>query len=199
MRRLTAALLIASAACAGFIPAWAQDAQPAQTPLEAIVKQEIPEESMNLAMQLVKLSGNAQTFNVLLPNVADQAKNAFIKANPQMQLGIIEVVDRVALTLVNRRPDLDRALARIWASGFTDDEMQDLIDFYSTDTGKKFAALHPELLTVQMATAQEWTQAVGAELTQKVSAELRAIMSAEQRALQGDIAGPAAEAPAPAQ
>ena len=199
MRRLTAALLIASAAGAGFMLAFEQEAQSTETPLEAIVTQELPQESMNLAMQLVRLSGNAQTFDVLLPNVADQAKNTFIKANPQMQLGIIEIVDRIALSLVHRRPDLDRALARIWASGFTNEEMQELIDFYQTDTGKKFAELHPQLLTVSMATAQDWGRAVGAELTQKVGIELRAAMSAEQRALQGDIAGPAAEAPAPAQ
>ncbi len=41
-------------------------------------------------MQLVKLSGTARIFDEVLPNIADQAKNAFIRANPQMQLGIIE-------------------------------------------------------------------------------------------------------------
>ena len=198
MKRLIAALLVATAANTSLFSAVAQEAEPAdEDALRSIVTQELSPESMALAMQLVKLSGNTDTFNVLLPNIADQAKNAFIKANPQMQLGIIEVVDRIALTLVNRRRDLDQALARIWASGFTNEEMQELIDFYSTETGKKFAELHPKLLGVEMATAQQWGRAVSAELTQKVSAELRATMSAEQKALQGDIAGPATEAPAP--
>ena len=200
MRGLIAALFVATAASVALVPALAQDApQTDPSALETIVRGDISEQSMELAMQLVKLSGNSDTFNVLLPDIADQAKNAFIKANPQMQLGIIEVVDRIALSLVPRRPDLDQALARIWASGFTDEEMEELIDFYQTDTGKKFAELHPKLLTVQMATAQQWGRAVSAELTQKVSEELRAVMSAEQRALQGDIAGPATEPPAPAQ
>jgi hypothetical protein len=199
MKRFIAGLVFVTAAATSLYSAVAQDSQPeTASPLRQIVTGEISDESMALGMQLVKLSGNSGTFNVLLPNIADQAKNAFIKANPQMQLGVIEVVDRVALSLVSRRPDLDRALARIWASGFTNEEMQELIDFYGTETGKKFASLHPQLLTVQMATAQDWSRAVGAELTQKVSAELNAVVSAEQKALQGDIAGPASEAPAPA-
>jgi hypothetical protein len=113
-----------------------------------------------------------------------------------MQLGIIDVVDRVALDLVKRRPELDEYLARVWASGFTDDEMQELIDFYSTDTGKKYAELHPQLLGVELAAAQEWGRSITRELTARVSAELKSTMAAEQKALQGDTAGPAAAAPA---
>jgi hypothetical protein len=198
MRRILTVLCATVTLAGSFAPAGAQETPAADSAnqLEQIVRGEISPESLALGMQLVKLSGNASTFNVLLPNIADEAKNQFVRANPQMQLGIIDVVDRVALSLVNRRPDLDNALARVWASGFSDDEMQELIDFYSTDVGKKYAELHPKLLTVQMATAQQWTSAVSQELAQKVSAELRTVMSAEEKALQGDIAGPAAEAPA---
>ena len=200
MTRLLTALCAAAALAGGAATVVAQEAQSdINTPMEQIVRGDISEESLKLGLQLVKLSGNSETFNIILPNIADQAKNAFVRANPQMQLGIIDIVDRVALSLINRRPDLDNALARVWASGFTDDEMRELITFYSTDVGKKYAELHPKLLTVQMATALEWGKAVSQELTEKVAAELRAALAAEEKALQGDIAGPAAEAPAPAQ
>jgi hypothetical protein len=198
MRRLLAPLLIAGAVAAGLLPALAQDAQtpqdvPDANTLQTIITTEIPQERMDLAMQLVRLSGSSAGFDELLPNIADQAKNAFIRANPQMQLGIIEVVDRIALSLVNRRPELDTYLARVWASAFTDEEMQDLIDFFSTDTGKKYGATLPRLLAVQMASAEYWGRSVGDELTQKVADELRATMQAEQNALTGG----GAETPAP--
>jgi hypothetical protein len=201
MRRFLTNLCATAFVAGSFAPAGAQEAPApdSASQLEQIVRGEVSPESLALGLQLVKLSGNGSTFNVLLPNIADEAKNQFVRANPQMQLGIIDVVDRVALSLVNRRPDLDNALARVWASGFSDEEMQELIDFYSTDVGKKYAELHPKLLTVQMATAQEWTRAVSQELAQKVSAELRSVVAAEEKALQGDVAGPAPEAPAPAQ
>jgi hypothetical protein len=195
MNRLLAALLVAGAASFGVGAASAQDAAP--DAVEELTTKEIPQERMDLALKLVKLTGTSRTFDELLPNIADQAKNAFIRANPQMQLGIIDVVDRVALTLVSRRPELDQQLARVWASGFDEAELQQLIDFYSSDIGKKFADLHPKLLAVEMTAADRWGRSISAELTEKVSEELRAAMAAEQNALQGDTAGP--EAPAPVQ
>jgi hypothetical protein len=161
-----------------------------------MMSKEYSKESLDLAAQLVKLSGAGRAFDEVLPNLADQAKNEFIRANPQMQLGIIEVVDRVALSLVNRRPQLDQMLARVWASGFTDEEMESLVEFYSSDVGKKFAGLQPQLLSVQVVTAQVWGRSVLAELTQKVQAELRTTMATEQQSLQGDTAGPAPATPA---
>ncbi len=199
MKHRFAALLFAMAAILAMHPAVAQQAKPAEaerSKLGEILKGEISPESLALAKQLVKLTNTDRTFDELLPNIAAEAKNGFIRANPQMQLGIIDVVDRVALDLVKRRPELDEYLARVWASGFSDDEMQELIDFYSTDTGKKYAELHPQLLGVELAAAQEWGRSITRELTARVSAELKSTMAAEQKALQGDTAGPAAAAPA---
>ena len=198
MTRIIAAAFLASAAAFGLTAALAQDAGQPEPPLQTIIQGELPPETLALALRLVELSGSGRTFDEVLPMVADQTKNAFIRANPDMQLGIISVVDRIAVSLVSRRPELDNYLARVWASGFTEDEMQDLADFYESDTGKKFAATLPRLLAVQTAAAQQWGQSIGEELKQKVTEELRAAMTADEKALQGDIAGPQAE-PAPQQ
>ena len=197
MTRILAAVVLASAAAFGWSGASAQDAAQSEGgPLLNIIETELPPETKELALQLVQLSGAARMFDGVLPMIADQTKNAFIRANPDMQLGIISVVDQIAVSLVSRRPELDNYLARVWASGFTNDEMEDLVAFYESDTGKKFGVTLPRLLAVQAAAAQEWGKSVTAEMQEKVTAELRAAMSAEQRALQGDIAGPE-EAPAP--
>ena len=198
MKFVLAAVLVSLAAVLGPTAATAQDApQLDPSALGSIMARELTPETEELAMKLVQLSGTGRTYDELLPMIADQAKNAFIRANPQMQLGIIDVVDRVAITLVSRRPQLDKFLARVWATAFTDDEMEELVEFYESDVGQKFAGSMPEILGVQTAAAQKWGEAVGSELTQKVSDELRSSMSAEERALQGDVAGPE-ETPAPA-
>lgn len=196
MNRILAAALLASAAALGLTAALAQDSGQ-QRPLETILEGELPPETQELALKLVSTSGTARAFDEVLPLIADQTKNAFIRSHPDMQLGIISVVDKIAVSMVSRRPELDDYLARIWASGFTNEEMQELLDFYATDTGKKFAATLPRLLAVQTAAAQQWGESVAEEMRQKVTEELRTAMSAEQRALEGDIAGP--EEPAPPQ
>jgi hypothetical protein len=189
MKRTFAAFLLALAASFLAAPGHAQDS--GATPLSQILSEDIPAERLALAAKLVDLTGTARLFDQLLPNIADQAKNSFIRANPQMQLGIISVVDKIAVQLVSRRPELDNYLARVWASGFTDEELQGLVDFYSSDLGSKYAVALPQLLAVQTAAAEEWAKSVNVELTQKVQEELRAAMAAETQALQNDVAGPA--------
>ncbi|MGH6924180.1 MAG: DUF2059 domain-containing protein [Propylenella sp.] len=191
MKRSLAASLVALAAVFGGAPVWSQNA--GQTPLGDIIATELPPETKALADRLVQLAGTARLFDSLLPNIADTAKNTFIRANPQMQLGIIAIVDKVAVELVSRRPELDAYLARVWASGFTNDEMQELIDFYSSETGQKFAKLHGQMLAVQTAAANDWASAVADELDRRVREELRAAAEAEQKALENDVAGPAQE------
>jgi hypothetical protein len=207
MKRWLAASFVAAALSLGAGVGVAQEAEPqaaalpspSPSALQELMEKELPESSLALGAQLVKLSGNSRMFDELLPNIADAAKNAFIRANPQMQLGIIGVVDRAAIDLVRRRPELDQLLSRVWANAFTEEEMQELIEFYSSDLGKKFAEQQPKLLGIEMAVADRWARSVGQELTQMVQDELRATMDAEQRALQGDVAGPAETPPAPAQ
>jgi uncharacterized protein len=199
MKVTLAALVVALGAILG-VTANAQDAKPTDAnSLQNILETEIAPERMALAMKLVEISGTTRIFDEVLPTIAEDSKNRFIRANPQMQLGIIAIVDRIAVQMVSRRPELDQYLARVWASGFSDEEMQELVDFYSTDVGKKFSNALPQVLAVQTAAAQEWGKSVGEELNLKVQQELRAAVAAESEALQSDIAGPASETPAPAQ
>ncbi len=199
MKCSRAAVILALAAVLCAPQAFAQDdgkKKPEGTPLDKIMTMEVSPEKLELAGKIVKMTGSSRLYDELLPNIADQAKNSFIRANPQMQLGIISVVDKIAVQMVSRRPELDQYLARVWASGFSEEELQQLIDFYSTDIGKKYAIALPQLLAVQTAAAERWAQSVSAELNKRVQAELKAAMAAESQALQSDVAGPA-EDPAP--
>ena len=195
-----AALLLTQPALAQEDPAIAAD-----TILRAPANEPTPV-TLELAKQLVKLSGAGRTFDELLPNIADQAKNTFIRSNPQMQLGIIGVVDKVALDMVARRPELDTALERIWATAFSEDQLIELIAFYNSETGKRFAAIQPRLIAAQMSAAQNWTADVSEEMTQLIAEELRAQIASEAKAMEGAPATlpstltPSTEAPAaPAQ
>lgn len=174
-----AALLLTQPGFAQEDPAVAADAimrEPANEPTP---------ETLELAGELVKLSGTGRTFDELLPNIADQAKNTFIRSNPQMQLGIIGVVDKVALDMVARRPELDAALERIWATAFNEEQLEELIAFYNSETGKRFAAIQPRLIAAQMSAAQNWTADVSEEMTQRVAEELRTQLANEAKAMEG--------------
>lgn len=169
MVRLLAATAIAFAAWTAGYPAAAQ---------------EIDAEELALARQVLTASRTGRPFDELLPNIADQAKTTFIQSNPQMQLGIIEVVDKVALELVSRREDLDVRLTEVWALAFDKDELRVLLDFYKSPAGKKFGALMPRILVMQAGIADTWGRELSQEIYQLVNDEMTAMANAENRRLE---------------
>ena len=92
MFRLIAVCLLAFAAAGLSQPGFAQDSNQ-QT---AVEPPPLTPEHLAIAREAFIASKAGRAFDEILPVVADRAKATFIKSNPQMQLGIIEVVDRVA-------------------------------------------------------------------------------------------------------
>ena len=174
MVRLLAAIAVAFAAWTAGYPAAAQD---------------IDAEELILARQVLTASRTGRAFDELLPNVADQAKTTFIRSNPQMQLGIIEVVDKVALDLVPRRSDLDTRLTEVWATAFDKDELRALLEFYGTPAGKKFSVALARILSAQVGIADAWARELSEEMVRRVSEDLTAMAKAETQKLETDPAG----------
>jgi hypothetical protein len=204
MNRVFAAVVAVLALTGVHSVASAQNAMPAQTALP-----NIPEPNLNqleLARKLIDLTGTSRTFDELLPNIADKAKTTFIRGNPQMQLGIIDMVDKVALELVERRGELNNELARTWALAFSEAELQQLIDFYSSDLGKKLSAEQPQIMGMQMMYAERWSSVIAQEMARRVTEEMRASAQAETASMTGAAPSPdlnaapaaAAAKPAPA-
>ncbi len=155
--------------------------------------QEIDAEELALARQVMTASRTGRPFDELLPNIADQAKTTFIRSNPQMQLGIIEIVDKVALDLVVYREDLEVRLTEVWALAFDKDELRVLLEFYNTPTGKKFGAIMPRILTSQLGLAEIWSRELSEEMHKRVGDELTKMAKAEAKKLE---AGPGGADPA---
>lgn len=177
--------LAASVAAVTILFASGAFAQEQPAPDLGLPQGEVTQEQLDLGAELLALSGSSTAFDEVLPNVADRVKSSLIRSNPQMQLGIIETVDQVALQMVDKRGDLDRALARLWATAFTVEELEELIAFYQTETGKKFANLQPRIITAQIAVAERWGQALAGEINKEVTAQLKEQTASEAGELLG--------------
>lgn len=210
MTRIFAAALLGLSVFGASAPLAAQEAAPAvqATPAEVPVPEPSAAET-ELARKLIELTGARRSYDELLPNIAARAKTIFIRANPQMQLGIIDVIDKVALEMVDQRAELDRRLARVWAIAFTEEELNALVEFYGSEAGRKFARLQPRVLGIEMAEAQKWAEGISQQISQRVKAELKIAVEAEAQSLTGQapaaapaaptLEGRGAAAPAPAQ
>ncbi|MCF1505833.1 DUF2059 domain-containing protein [Afifella sp. H1R] len=183
MFRLSALCLLLLGAVVPVYPAAAQDANPAPA---TGAPAEPSDAQMELARKVLSASDLSRSFDEILPEVADQAKMTLIRSNPQMQLGIIEIVDQVALDMVDRRAELEKRLARIWAINFSEGELNDLLTFFETDTGQKFTGTLVGLLSAQVSVSQAWAKEIGDEMLRRSTQKLQEISKNEAKSLQGE-------------
>ncbi|WP_421724144.1 DUF2059 domain-containing protein [Bauldia sp.] len=140
------------------------------TPVKA---QEITETHLEAALDALRSSPAARSYDDLLPAVAEAVKSQLILIRPDLHAVIGETVDEVVLTLVPRRSDLDQELARVWAQGFTEDELVTIAEFYNSPAGRKFNETGPRVISDSFGVAQAWAGRVREELIEATRVRLR--------------------------
>lgn len=183
-RRL-AALAAAAALLAVAQPATAED---------------ITESHQTAARGVIAALGSTNEFDMVLPRAAHMLKAELIQRNPDLQGDIIEVVDRVAISLAARRGDLEREAALAYARVFSEQELQDISGFYNSASGKKLLESGPIVVREVYRAAEIWQRGIARDLAQQVDLELRERF-ADITPVDGDVIQPqplegAAEEPA---
>jgi len=157
-----APLALAPAALAQEAPAAADAAAPTFT-----------ESHIAAARATIAALDASSQFDVILPNIATQVSGLFARSFPDQVAVVDEVVNAAALELVGRRAELERALEQIWASQFTEQELNEITTFYSTATGMKFGSLMGGIVSLSAQTADAWGQALGQDLLELARTRLQ--------------------------
>ena len=130
--------------------------------------QEISEDHLQAAKSAIKAIGSTRQFDNILPGMAASAKTSLIGNRPDLQAEITEIVDNVAIELAPRRGDLEDEIARVYAKVFSEDELNAIADFYSSETGKKLIKETPILAREIQGAAKVWSTGLGRDLNKTV-------------------------------
>ena len=112
-------------------------------------------------------------FDDLLPALSQQVQSQLISARPDVYMQISDTVNAIALTITNRRTDLDNDAARVWANAFSEDELKAIAAFYKTPAGAKFVDVGPKVFGDSVQVAKQWSDRVREELFEKAREELK--------------------------
>jgi hypothetical protein len=82
-------------------------------------------------------------------------------ANPQIPA---EFWTRFQARLVDQVPQLIDSIAVLYAAKFTQQELDALLEFYRSSTGRRLRELQPVLVTESSAIGQRWGMRIGAEI-----------------------------------
>jgi hypothetical protein len=74
------------------------------------------------------------------------------------------MVDDAALALAPRRNDLENEVARVYAKLFTEQELNEIAQFYSSEAGKKLLRQGPLATREMLAAAEVWTNGIVRDL-----------------------------------
>lgn len=120
------------------------------------------------------------SFDQIIPTMAEQARALFVRNNPALAAEIEESATNAALTLIERRVELDNKVIDIWASRFSEEEIKAVADFFSSDAGKKFASQSGELLQESAVAAKEWGDTLSVDIIDMVRNDLEGKIKAAE-------------------
>jgi hypothetical protein len=163
MKMMSRAVFVAVFAltCAGFTGvALAQTPAPSPAAI-ALAKQILTEKKASLIYK------NAAV------NVIMNMKNVLLQQNLNYSKDLNEVADKLAAEMKDRDGEIADAMAKIYASNFTEAELKDLLAFYSSPVGKKSLEVDPRVVNDSMSYIDGWAQKFSEEVNGKIRAEMR--------------------------
>jgi hypothetical protein len=138
------------------------------------VAQEIAPETLALARKYVDLTDKAGIYEATLAQTAAQTSKLLSQQNPNITDKIDEAIIKILDEYKGKKDDLFNQFARVYATTFTQEELQAIVDFYSTPAGAKLADKALDINSGIRAVMQVYTYNFGTEFVTKVRTELKA-------------------------
>lgn len=104
-----------------------------------LVAQELAPEQLELAREYVDLTDRSQVFEVAVVQTGIDTMRTLVSQNPEVVNELDEAISDVIKSYRPRKGELLDQFARIYALRFTVEELQKIVDFYSSDVGRKLS------------------------------------------------------------
>lgn len=155
--------VIAAALTMGFIglsvPAYAQEVAP---------------EALAMARKYVDLTDRSAIYETTIVETGIETMRQIVQQNPEIMDKTNDAITKVIEGYKGLKGELLDQFARVYATRFSMEELQQIVDFYSSPTGQKLASANSELNTDLQRVMQVFTNNLKREFFAKVRAELRA-------------------------
>lgn len=141
-------------------------------PLDLRAQEEFTQSHLDAAKRLVTTTKALGAFDDILPVLSEQTKTLFIQSDPSRTQEVTDVTDLVALKLAKKRSELNKTIYEVWARRFSEQELNELADFYSTPLGTKLADQGPSITALAIGAARQWQDTISTEMVSLVREEL---------------------------
>ena len=129
---------------------------------------DISEAHLQSAQKAIAAIHATDQFDEFLPSTARDLKDELMRKDPNLSNIISDTVDEQAMALVKRRADLEKEAARAYAKHFSQEELDQITAFYTSDTGKKLLTQGPVAVRDILSAYDVWRQGVAQDLATNV-------------------------------
>lgn len=126
------------------------------------------------ATELLTIKKANQIYQNIVPTVIQRTKDAILQTNVNYQKDLNEIALKLASEFAGKRDEVAKAMAEIYATNFTEQELRELIAFYKSPLGQKFLDVEPKSIAGSIAFMNDWANAFSNEVAAKFRAEMRA-------------------------
>lgn len=139
----------------------------------AAYPQSAPPDAIAAAKELVVAARTIDQFKTLLPLITQQMKPAIVQGRPAVERDYDKIMPLVLEAANAQVGQFADAIADIYASNFTADELRQVTAFYRAPAGQKFLEKTGVIAQQSMAMGQKFGQQLMQDLDARVKEELR--------------------------
>jgi hypothetical protein len=161
-----AAMLSLSVSAGVAVPALAQDA-PATQP------QEVSPEALALARKYIDLTDHGGIYETAIVRAGINTYQQLLPQNPTIADPLNTAIETVIASYKDKKGDLFDQMARLYALTFTQEELQVIVDFYSSPAGQKLSKANADLNPALQRIMNIFSVNLSKEFFAKVRAELK--------------------------
>lgn len=135
--------------------------------------QSVSPDAMAAAKDLVEASRTTDSFKTLLPMLMQQLKPVVVQKRPAVERDFDQIVPLMMEAANEQVGKFAEAVAVIYASNFTADEIRQVTAFYRTTAGQKLLQQMPVIAQQSMAMGQKFAEQLMNDLQARMKDELR--------------------------
>jgi len=125
------------------------------------------------AKELVETMRATDQLKVLMPMLMQQLKPAIAQGRPEVERDYDAMVPQMLAAADARMGEFTGAIAVIYASHFTADELRQLTAFYRGPVGQKFLQIMPRIMQDSMTIGQKFGESIALDTRNRMIEELR--------------------------
>jgi uncharacterized protein len=137
--------------------------------------QEVSPEQLALARKYVDLTDHSGLYEAEVVQAGFNTRAQLLPQNPKISAQIDEAIGKVIASYKDRKGEMFDQIARVYAIVFTTEELQQIVDFYSSPTGQKLSKANAELNSTIQSVVSIFRVNLNSEFLPKVRAELKSM------------------------